>query len=177
MALSSVPVQLLIWPHCQHTRPLRPISAAVENNLAGSCPLNTAENNDSVCRAAAVPLHFFFFSSTSSQQCWAQSTTRHFSTGTPIACYCGQGARHTESLGDGSAAGTALPSCQFKFCLCCQEDKLVAGTQGHFVIAHAPLLAVMHLENIFCLQIPKRQEKSRSRKQINSKCQCYPLQR
>lgn len=139
MALSSVPVQLLIWPCCQHTQPLLPISAAVESNLAGSCPLSNEENRNSICKAAALPCHSFFFSSTSSQQCWAQSTTRHSSAGTPTACYCGQGARHTESLGDGSAAGTALPSCQFKFCLCCQDNKLVAGTQGHFVITHAPL--------------------------------------
>lgn len=138
MALSSVPVQLLIWPHRQHTQPPLPISAAVESNLAGSCPLGSAENKNSICRAAALPRHSFFFSSPSSQQCWAQNTIRHSSTGTPTACYCGQGARHTELLGDGSAAGMALPSCQFKSCLRCQDDKLVAGTQGHFVIAHAP---------------------------------------
>lgn len=139
MALSSVPVQLLIWPHCQHTQPLLPISAAVASNLAGSCPLGSTEHKNNICRAAALPRCSFFLSSTSPQQCWAQSTTRHSSTGTPIACYCGQGAQYTESLGDGSAAGTALPSCQFTFCLCCQDNKLVAGTQGHFVIAHAPL--------------------------------------
>lgn len=57
------------------------------------------------------------------------------------------------------AAGAALPSCQFKFCPCCQEDKLVAITQGHSEIAHAPLLAVTHLENSFWLQVPKREEK------------------
>lgn len=57
--------------------------------------------------------------------------------------------------------GSALPSCQLKFCLSCQEDKLVVGTQDNTVIAHAPLLAVTHLGNIFWLQIPKSQGKSR----------------
>lgn len=35
--------------------------------------------------------------------------------------------------------GTCLPSCQLKFRPHCREDKLVGGTQGCFVIAHAPL--------------------------------------
>lgn len=139
MALSSVPMQLLMRPQCLHTQPLLPISAAAESNLAGNRPLGSAESKNSTSRAAAVPRHAFFFSSASSQQRWAQSTARHSSSGTPTACYCGQGARHTESPRDSSAAGTALPSCQFKTCLRCQDDRLVAGTQGHFVIAHTPL--------------------------------------
>lgn len=159
MALSSGPVQLLIWPHCQHTQSLLPICAAVGCNLAGTCPLGSTESKSSICMAAALPHHSFFFSPASSQQCWAQSTTRHSSSGTPAACYRGQGAQHIESPSNGSAAGAALPSCQFKFCLCCQEDKLVAITQGHSETAHAPLLAVTHLENSFWLQIPKREEK------------------
>lgn len=62
MALSSVPVQLLIWPCCQHTQPLLPISAAGENNLAGSCPLSNEGNRSSICKTAALPCHSFFFS-------------------------------------------------------------------------------------------------------------------
>lgn len=147
-----------LYGHTANNTSLLPICAAVGGNLAGTCPLGSTENTSSICMAAALPHHSFFFSSASSQQCWAQSTARHSSSGTPAACYWGQGAQHIESLGDGSAAGAALPSCQFKSCLCCQEDKLVAITQGHSEIAHAPLLAVTHLENSFWLQIPKREE-------------------
>lgn len=139
MALSSVPVQLLTRPQHPHTQPLLPISAAVESNPAGNCPLGSAESKNSTSRAAAAPCHAFFFSSTSTQQRGARSTARHSSSGTPAAWYCGQGARHTEPPRDSSAAGTALPSCQFKTRLRCQDNRLVAGTQGHLVIAHTPL--------------------------------------
>lgn len=122
-------------------------------------PLGSTESKSSICTAAALPHHSFFFSSASCQQCWAQSTSRHSSSGAAAACDWGQGAQHIESLRDGRAAGAALPSCQLQFCLRCQEDKLVAITQGHSEIAHAPLLAVTHLENSFWLQIPIREEK------------------